>query len=164
MDIVDFWHDQTEIWNEQEKCGFCWTFGGGITEQGISNYKVRKGEECCVHLFITNIVEQTFPTIDPLRNQWTGGFCDMSFTLWALVPSSIDINNYNEMPGHPIEGSAWAKILSPLQGCFGCEPTLDCEIIGYYPTITRWMKTAVFKKHEMNYDGWRIDVTFRKNI
>lgn len=163
MNIVQFWQDQVKIWNEEQKCGFCWAFGGGLTEAGINAYRIREGEECCVHLFVT------VPTLLPHNENNENGLvvnpkCDYGFVLWALKPSRLDINNHNEIPSHDENEGAWNSIHYPLIECLGCdEMQYVCENLGYAVEISRWMMEAVFKQFDNNYDGWRIEGTFTKN-
>lgn len=162
MDIIKFWKDQAEIWNDETKCGFCWSFGGALTESAIESYRIRNAEECCVHLFLTNINFNQFKEYNQ-SGLVVDDFCDYSFTLWALIPSSLGINNYNETDGHEIGESVWETIQRPLLDCLGCDDMqYICENLGYPVRIDRWQMDAVFKLTSNNYDGWRIEGTFRK--
>src|SRR5690606_9454971 len=114
MNIVQFWQDQTQKWHEEQKCGFCWTFGGALTESAINTYRIRQGEECCVHLFVTHVqlianneYNEYGMIIDPT--------CNYNFVLWALIPSRLDINNHNEIPEHEESEGVWNSIQFPLQ-------------------------------------------------
>lgn len=162
MNIVQLWQDLATEWNEEQKCGFCWTFGGAMTEAGINTYRIREGEECCVHLFLTNLTYTDYREYNE-GGLYTDAFCEYSFVLWALVPSDIGINNLNEIPDHPIEESAWAMIHEPLLECLACDPmTYVCEALGFDVRIERWHMEMLFKQTDNNYDGWRIEGIFTK--
>ena len=162
MNIVQFWQDQVDVWNEEQKCGFCWAFGGALTESAINTYRIRQGEECCVHLFVTHVqlitnneYNESGMIVDPT--------CNYNFVLWALIPSRLDINNHNEIPEHEESEGVWNSIQFPLQECMGCdEMAYVCENLGYAVMIERWVMETVFKQFDNNYDGWRIEGTFTK--
>jgi hypothetical protein len=162
MNLVNFWKSQTEIWNEEEKCGFCWAFGGVTTVPGIEQYKIREGEECCVHVFITDdgFNEVINYGVRPfIRNT----NCQDIFTLWVLYPSSLGLNNYKEIPGHPVEQSTEETILTPLKSCLTCEVVLDmCEAAGYLFEIIKWQGYKVRNFTNHNFTGWKIMATFQE--
>lgn len=163
MNIVDFWKNQVNIWNEEKKCGFCWVFGGATTRDGINRYKIRVGEECCAHVFITDESFNqviTYPNKNPFFSEIN---CQDGFLLWVLVPSRIDLNDYKEIDGHPIEESLEETILSPLKSCLGCEVGLDmCEAHGNLFQVSKWQGFKERRIFDNNYTGWRINVMFQE--
>lgn len=163
MNIANFWKEQTAIWNAENKCGFCWTFGGATDRAGINRYKIRDGEECCVHVFITEetFTEQnTFANGTPFISQTN---CQSTFNVWFLMPSRIDLNDHKEIPNHSEDESLEESILTPLKECVSCQLFLDmCEIQGYLFQVTQWRGSKVYRYADNNYTGWMIAVTYNE--
>lgn len=163
MNVIEFWKNQVELWNEQQKCGFCWVFGGPTTREGINRYKLREGQECCTHVFITDESfkdEFIYPNQNPFHSMIK---CQEGFTLWVLVPSRIDLNDYTEIEGHPIEESLEETILTPLKSCLSCQVGLDmCEANGNLFQVIRWEGSKVRRIFDNNYTGWRISALFQE--
>lgn len=163
MDAINFWKNQVEIWSSEQKCGFCWTFGGATDRSGIERYKIREGEECCVHVFITDESFNqvfTYPNPNPFYSRVD---CQSGFNVWILVPSRIDLNDHKEIPNHPEEESLQEAILTPLKECLGCEVGLDmCEANGNLFQIIRWNAFAERRIFSNNYTGWRISALFQE--
>jgi len=55
MDIVDFWSKQITIWDENNKCGLCWSFGAPLVSSQLNIEQSIPGKECCVNVFLTDI-------------------------------------------------------------------------------------------------------------
>lgn len=162
MNIVEFWKNQTEIWNEEEKCGFCWVFGGATTQSGIEEYQTREEEKCCVHVFITDdgFEDKISYKIPPFPSVEK---CQDFFNLWILYPSNIGVNDYKEIPNHPVEESTEETILTPLKDCVNCKLFLDmCEAAGYLFEIVKWQGFKVRNFTSNNYTGWRINAIFQE--
>lgn len=161
MNIVKFIKDQTKIWNERNSCGFCWAFGGAIEQSQINVYEIRSGEECCVHVFITDI--QFVET--ELRNAQTGLVnekkCQWKFNLWVGVPKALGNNFVEETQGYPIEEGLWESTIQPLMDCLSCGKIIDaCEILGHEIKIPTWIVRPIFYKFTSNYTGILINGTF----
>lgn len=163
MNLIEVFSKQVEIWNAEEKCGFCWTFGGVTDRAGIERYKIREESKCCVHVFITDRTttkNYTYPHPNPFHSEV---ICGTNFNLWLLVPSEIDLNNYNEIEGHPIEESLESTILSPLRNCVGCDEVLDmCETAGYLFNTVSWTASDVYRIFSNNYTGLRISINLNE--
>lgn len=164
MDIKEFWKSQVDIWNQSEFCGRCWTFGGVTDRAGINRYKIREETKCCVHVFITDRVNDNnfiYPSETSVFQRRIN--CVNSFTLWVLVPSRIDLNDFNEIPDHPEEESLEETIISPLRECLGCDDILDmCEAAGYLFRVERWSIADVYRAFDNNYTGLRIGAVFNE--
>lgn len=163
MNVPDFWEQQTALWNSENKCGFCWVFGGATDRAGINRYKIRKGEECCVHVFIT---DETFIEVNTFANNTpfiSRTDCQNSFAIWFLVPGRIDVNDHKEIPNHPESESLEETILTPLKDCISCQMFLDmCEIQGYLFQVTRWQGNKQYRIFDNNYTGWQVAVTYNE--
>lgn len=162
MNPISFFEEQVKIWNENKKCGFCWQFSAPLKESAMNIQQIRESDDCCVQLMLTDLrlTEQKSYGSNGLI---TANDCVYSFNLYALLPSRIDINTYNEIDGHTIEESKWKTHLEPLLDCLGCDTLLDICTIWKYPIqIPTWGAADVLINYQdANYDGWRIPITFR---
>lgn len=162
IDIVDFWKQQTEKWNDEQKCGFCWSFGAPLTESAANGQQTE--DPCCVSLFVTNVTQST------VRGYANTGFQNSreenhGFVLYVLKRDGIGVNNYNEMLGHPIEESKWETILKPLKQCVTEENVLEfCEILGINLQIPNWNMETKINWLDENYTGWMVRATFKEKI
>ncbi|RMZ58973.1 hypothetical protein D1632_15520 [Chryseobacterium nematophagum] len=164
MNIVSFFKQVVERYNDESKCGFCWAFKAPLSESGLSRAQLREEDECCLQLFITDYETDTGYRMNEKTGLSHRKYCDHSFTLYVVKPSDIGLNVYNEIPGHPINESLWETILAPIQNCIGCGNEFDLCEMGYSFDILRWkMKTVQFKE-DHNYTGWRILGVFRQFI
>lgn len=160
MDIVNFWKEQVNIWNEQNKCGLCWEFSAPLVNSQINT--VQKEAPCCVQVFITDITFNETLVRNSVTGLTTSKTCIDRFTLWALIESPLGVNNYNEIKGHPIDESKWSEIYLPLKECLGCENILDtCEILNQTNVnVDLTNATLVHNYLDQSYSGWRIQYTF----
>lgn len=164
MDVVNYWAQQVEKWNEESKCDLCWDFGAPLTEWAAETYQIKAGKECCVQvllLFPDNVfsTNRTYASSGLITNLT----CTNSFQVLFLLPSRIDINNYNEIPGHSIEESKWFTVFNKLKQCIECDAELDfCEILGTSYNITNWSARLVNNYTSNNYAGFRLNVSFQQ--
>lgn len=163
LNIVDFWKQQTKIWNDDLKCGLCWNFSAPLVSSQINVVQSETNEEdCCVHVFLTDIKFREAKQINSVTGLTTSKQCIWNFTLHAYIKSDLGTNNYNEVKGHPIEEGKWNTIFYPLIECLGCDNLLDlCEILGKKVQVTQ-NGDAVLVNNYLNdvYNGWRINYTF----
>ena len=168
MDIVKFWKEQTELWNTQNKCGLCWEFSAPLVASQINIVQEEPDEEeenedCCVHVFLTDIKFREVVTRHPVTNQTTKKTCVWTFSLWVLKKENLGVNNYNEIKGYPIEESKWETIFKPLIDCLGCDNILDtCELLGVTNVNVDMNGDAqlIHNYLDENYNGWKINYTF----
>jgi len=160
MDIVNFWKEQVNIWNEQNKCGLCWEFSAPLVNSQINT--VQKDTPCCVQVFITDITFNETLVRNSTTGLTTSKTCVDRFTLWVLIESPLGVNNYNEIKGHPIDESKWSEIYLPLKECLGCENILDtCEILNQTNVNVDLINaTLVHNYLDQSYSGWKINYTF----
>lgn len=160
---IEFFKKQVEIWNNEQFCGSCWDFGAPLSESGFEAHKIKEGKECCNQLIITDY------STDESNEYNTANFtrrktCTHRFTMYIVKASSIDINTYNEVDGHPTEESKWETIIKPLFECFNCDAMIDmCEVNGYLIQIPQWRVEKVINKTSNNYDGIKITGVFRES-
>ena len=162
MNPISFFEEQVKKWNEDKKCGFCWQFSAPLKESAINIQQIRESDECCVQLMLTDLrlTEQKSYGTNGLI---TSNDCVYNFNIFALLPSRLDINTYNEIEGHTIEESKWKTKLEPLLECLGCDALIEiCEIWKYPIQIPNWGAAEVLINYQdANYDGWKIPITFR---
>lgn len=163
MDIVNFWKEQVNIWNNDNKCGLCWEFSAPLVNSQINT--VQKDTPCCVQVFITDITFRE-NIVRASTGLTTSHTCIDTFTLWALVESPLGVNNYNEIKGHPIDESKWSEIYLPLKECLGCENILDtCEILNQTNVnVDLTNATLVHNYLDQSYSGWKISYVFTQII
>ena len=164
MNIVKFWEDQVNKWNEESKCGLCWTFGAPLVESKINIQQFEEDKECCVKVFFLQDKQPAFSTSNTYSQT---GFvnqivCNKNFQLLVLFDSNLGLNMYNEIKDHPTSESVWSDKLSVLQDCLACDAQIDfCEIIGQSSRITQWSGQQVINYLSSTYVGYRISVTFQ---
>lgn len=165
LDLVSFFKDLAELWTAQEKCGSCWSFGAPLTEAGANKQQPADGQECCIHLILTNYRLISGYRYSPETSLQNYESCDHSFTLYAVMQrSDIGQNVFNEIAGHPISSSLWAEVQSKISGCLGCGRELSLCELGYDFDIVSWMMESVFFKEDQNWTGWKITGTFRSKL
>lgn len=162
MNPITFFEKQVEKWNEDQKCGFCFQFSAPLKESAINIQQIRENDNCCVQVMLTDLRLSVQKQYDS-KSFIIQDDCIYSFNLFVLKPSSLGVNNYNEINGHSVMESKWKTILEPLLECFGCDAILDlCEIWNYPIQVTNWGQAEVLINYQdMNYDGWKIPITFR---
>lgn len=161
MNIIDFFQAKTLVFNSENKCGFCWSFGAPLSESGMNSSKPANNAECCLHLFVTYYKTSSSFTRNSMTSLKNREWTDHIFTLFAVQNANLGTNTYNEQPLHPISESMWSTHLKPIQECLGngnelviCEPF---ELI-------RWDMEVVQRFEDQNYTGWKINGTFRENL
>jgi len=167
MDIVNFFQQQVDKWNTENKCGLCWDFSAPLIESATNIVQPTAGKECCVKVMLLRQNVTAFSTTNNydtttqlLRTQ----SCNTSFQLLVLFDSKLGLNMYNEIKGHPTSESVWETKLSIIEECMKCDANLDfCEFLGTPYKITQWSGQQVINFQNSNYVGYRISVTFQKN-
>lgn len=161
FDIVDFFKEQTAKWNDEQKCGFCYTFGAPLFNSEIN---VQQTEDCCMQVFLSNI------SVKSIYNQNINNFngikqleqCIYSFELHLLKQVPMGINNYNEIQNHPIEESKWQTIFKPLLNCFGCGIN-ECSDIDTFVGYNNYNVSLVHNYLDNNYNGIKINASITIN-
>lgn len=164
MNVVDFFKQQVERWNDDMACGFCWEFDAPLTDSGVNESVMQTdAEECCpVKAFITNYTFRHNRTYNPTTTMLTNDSIDHTLTLHILAFDRVDTNVYQEQIGHPVSEGKWETILNPLRQCVCEESLLEfCEIINKRILITAWNAVARINWLDNNYTGWSITMTLR---
>lgn len=160
MNIVKFFQDLADRWNADQKCGFCWSFSAPLSEDRMN--ATIKDEACCVHLFLTDmedICDSKEGSASYLNSlEWF----DVNFTIYAVQPTNLGINTYNEIPNHSTDESLWDTIIQPLRNCLSCGNEIDLCDLGYDFKIKKWRAKPILLHHDSNYTGLRINGTFRQ--
>ena len=166
MNIVQFFKNVSDVWNEENKCGFCWNFSAPLSESSMNEYTPTNDKKCCVNLFITNYTTSNGYKLAQAPGINIGAtsldWCDHIFTLYVVKNAEIGLNTYNEQPNHDVEESLWSTILDPLQNCLGCGNEIDLCDFGNDFEIIKWNMEAVKYKDDSNYTGWKIMGIFRQ--
>ena len=160
LDIVDFWAKQVAKWNEESKCGFCWEYSAPLVPSQIN---IVLPEKCCVNVFLTDVRFREIIVRNSVTSLITSKTCVWNFSVYALLPKQLGINNYNEIKGHPIEESKWVTVFKPLIDCLGCGNILDtCEILGVTNVNVDMSGDALLIHNYLDnaYNGWRVNYTF----
>lgn len=167
MDIVDFWQRQIDKWNNENKCGFCWDFSAPLIDSASNIVQPESGKECCVKVMLLRQNVTAFSTTNTYNQTTqllTAQSCNTSFQLLVVFDSTLGLNMYNEIKGHPTTESVWTTILSKIEECLKCDANLDfCEFLGTQYKVTQWSGVQVVNYQNSNYTGYRISVTFQKN-
>jgi hypothetical protein len=159
MNIVSFWNEQVNLWNEQHKCGFCWEFSAPLVSSQINIFQ---NENCCVKIFLTDVKFREERKTNFLTGLTEYKKCIWSFSLYAVLKENLGVNNYNEIKGHSIEESKWETIFYPLINCLGCDNILDtCVILGKEIQIAQNGDAQLIHNYlDENYNGWKINYIF----
>lgn len=160
MDIVDFWNKQVVKWNAEKKCGFCWNFGAPLTQSQMNIQQIE--DQCCINVFLTDIYFNESISYSSKTGFVNGKSSDWDFTLWVLQHGKLGVNNYNEIKGHSVDNSNWLKTYKPIYECLGSDVILEsCKLMGLPITVVRWQGSTVFNYEDNNYNGWKIQATFK---
>jgi hypothetical protein len=164
VNLIQFWQDQVNKWNEETKCGFCWEFGAPLTESAVELFKPKDGKECCVQVLLVRDKGLAFSTSNTYNNTTgflTGVTCNTGFSIYFVLEMDLGTNNYNEIKDHSIEQAKWKKLVE-LEQCLSCEVILDfCEFIGSTRRITTWQARQVINHTSKNYSGYLLTVNFQ---
>ena len=155
MDIVSFWKNQIDTWNETEKCGLCWEFSAPLVTSQIN---IVQNETCCVNVFLTDIKFREEKQFNSITGLTTLKKSIWNFSLYALVKENLGVNNYNEIKGHPIDESKWETIFYPIINCLAIDTISDT--CGFQVTQNGDAQ-LIHNYLDENYNGWKINYTFQ---
>ncbi len=166
MNIVSFWEQQIEKWNTDQKCDLCWVFSAPLTESAMNIQQLREDSKCCVQVMLLRDKVPAFSTNNTYNEYGLliDVKCNTSFQLLVAVPTTLGINNYNEIAGHSTDESRWSTILYNIEQCLKCDALLDfCEFLGDNPRVTQWSAMQELRdKTDNNYAGYRLTATFQE--
>lgn len=156
--ITDFLQNTISNFNAEEKCGFCWEFYAPLTEIDLNIAKTG----CCVNVFL---VREKGVDFDTQIQNFNGASARQSerehFDLYFLIKSKEGINNYNEIPGHPISESREKEIFEPLRNCITY--SIFDEICKEF-FIFSWSGKYIYDFQDEQYYGLRISITTQREI
>lgn len=162
MDAVVFWKDIVCKFNEEKRCGFCWRFYAPLTEIDLNLVKKRK--RCCVNVFLVWNGAQDFaaqPNFDVEKGLPNNPIETFSYQVYFLISSKEGINNYNEMPEHPISESRYETILKPLRKCINYDILNEfCLDFG----VTSWTGNYVYDYQDEMYYGIRLNIVTQRRL
>lgn len=167
MNFIDFFQQQVDKYNDDERCGLCWFFSAPLTESASNIQQLREETKCCVQVMFLQDKQAAF-SVSAIYDERTtyikDRFCTENFRLLFLIPDVIGKNNYNEIEGHPIEESRSVKLME-LKECIGCDFQLDfCEIIGTTWQVMKWEGYQRILFNDTNFIGYEVNVTLKKRI
>lgn len=162
-DIIKTWSEIIDRFKSDNQCGFCWNFFAPLTEVDLNLVKEDSENECCcVNVFIVRNKGLDFSTsisynvLQTITESIDNEFYDVYF----LIKSSTGINNYNEMPNHPISESRHKTIFKPLRECITADILTNiCEI----GRVSQWNGTYVYDYQDEMYFGIKLSVTQQIN-
>jgi hypothetical protein len=163
MDVVKYFKGLTRMWDNESRCGFCWVFGAPLTEGQANIQKVEEedAENCCVRVMVRDV------RVRRQNAYGDSGFLsevvqDHFLVLDVVVPSKMGVNNFNEIPGHPVDESKWETIIYPLLECVTEESIMDlCKLLKTYIQVPTWDASMKLNWLDNNYCGWSISMTLR---
>jgi hypothetical protein len=95
MNVIIFWQEQVNKWNEENKCGFCWSFGAPLKIEAMNIQQIQPDKKCCVNVFLTDLTIQKQNIYSSNSVYVDKSICQTRFTLYALLPDVLGRNNYN---------------------------------------------------------------------
>ena len=167
-DIVELWRQIIANYAETAECDFCWKFYAPLTEQKLNLVKdvlVEPGSDevnqaCCVHVFLLRNQPDDFSTTP---NYSTYGNLNTvshneNYVVYFLIKSKEGLNNYNEIPDHPILESRYETIFKPLRDCIDSRILTDICAIGQ---VTAYRGSYIYDYQDEQYYGLRINFSQR---
>lgn len=189
MNIIAVLAEQVKKWNKTPEagCGLCWEFVPAGRQDYFNAIKTRdsqhtinSGEDetegqiddnpCCVYLGVLEIKNTS--RYETGANQIVDRrYCDWNVKLIAGIPSSLDIQFYNENPDISEEEGKWEKYIGPIFSCLSscCVDMNLCEIdncrgVETSVEIVRWDLEMVMNYKDLNLDGVIVYATFREFV
>ena len=153
--IVQAFEDLIAIYNNEERCGFCWEFEAPYRISDM-NESIKKSDDCCVRVFLINRRGNDNNFRPNVNNVQVSRITEIA-TLYFLIYDDIGTNVHKEIPDHPVSESKHERILKPLLNCIldldFCEVNEDIVI-----TSKSWSSEIDYLAD--NYTGWRVDINF----
>lgn len=167
-DIVELWKSIVEKYQEDGQCDFCWKFYAPLTELKLNLVRdvlVEPGSDdvnqaCCVHVFLLRNQPDDFsssPNYSTYGNINTVVHSE-NYVVYFLIKSKEGLNNYNEMPGHPISEGRHETIFKPLRDCINSSILTDICKVGQ---VTAYRGSYVYDYQDEQYYGLRVNFSQR---
>jgi hypothetical protein len=159
--MVEIWKRITELLNASNDCGLCFEFIGAGRADYFNNFKLRTGKECCVYLGLLK-----FGGRSGFTDQGQGSiktYDNLTFEVVVGLPSTLDIQFYNENPNIDVAESKYIKYIQPLINCLGDSFVLDCV---EFPDmeVSEWSWDVLLNYQDFNIDGIKIKGTFKRYV
>ena len=159
--MVNIWEQITEKLNEENECGLCFEFVGAGRADYFNNLQPRINDSgsCCVYIGLLK-----FGSKKKFIDKGQGLMEESSenrFELVVGIPSSLDIQFYNENPDHDVNESKYMKYIKPIIDCLGDNYSLPCD---EFPgmEIQEWGWDLLLNYQDLNLDGIKINGVFKK--
>lgn len=167
MDIAQIVNTIVEGLNNDSGCGLCWKFIFGGRSDYFNNARPDcTCETCCVALGVFKVSSRTiYKTEGEFINKH---YTDWSIEMFAGIPSTLDIQFYNEIRPDDIVSSKWVKFLNPIRCCLEsmdidfCDIYDRCKLGESTIEIQSWETEMKINYLDQNYDGWFIKTTIRE--
>ena len=164
MELINFFEEQVNKWNENKQCGQCYEFHAPLTEEALNKQQLKN--PCCVQVLLTRDNLQAFGINRTYNNQLgieSDVFEFKNFKLLFALPMELGLNNHTEILNHSIELTR-SKVLQDLESCLTRLELDFCEFLGTQWQVTQWTAQQVINIRDTNYTGYRINVSIRKRI
>lgn len=161
--------NQVNAWNQNKKCDFEWEFSAPLHKAKINATDIANPEAVQVMLIWDNqLLYEGGVSYNQFGMIESDNTSTDNFELYFLLPSFLDLNNFNETKGHPIEEGRVFE-LERLLGCLRGDNShnnimLDlCALMSSEYQLTRWNVYSVEENiYDNNYIGFRVQVSLRK--
>ena len=155
--IVGTLQDIINGFNEDDKCGFCWTF---IHARKDYSNLVRDCEDdvCCVNFLLESYSAEEKYNINESQRNHELSYTDYIFEAFAGFKGALDVQYHNETP-EGVDESKYIKAISPIEVCLS---DFGSELCGRGLSPVRMNMTARVNYKDSNLDGVFIRGTFRK--
>lgn len=169
MDIIDFFKQQVDKWNDDNAKDKCWVYGAPLFESEMNKFQTPDRDDniqkptdlnCCVHVFLTDLRVNTQLNYAPDTGLVNEKRCTWNFNLNLLQKDKLGENVYNEIKGYDLTQSKWEQYLKDIYDFVTCQKILEfCNILGYDVRITRFEGNPKINWLDENYTGWQYGVT-----
>ncbi|MGL4568065.1 MAG: hypothetical protein ACRCU6_06005 [Fusobacteriaceae bacterium] len=161
--MVEIWEKIVEDLNSNNDCDLCFYFVGAGRQDYFNNLKPRinPNGDCCVYVGLLKFGYKEN------KKQSSLGFMESEsgehfFELIVGIPSSLDLQFYNENPDLDILTSKYVKYIKPIIDCVGSGISLDCAPETEGLEISEWRWDLLLNFQDLNLDGIKITGSFKK--
>lgn len=166
---INLLNNQVEAWNTQNKCDFSWEFSAPLFLNKLNTVQVENTSAVQVMLvWQGQLLYEGGLNYNQFGLVTSTNTSTDNFELYFLLPSYLDLNNYNEIKDHPVDESRSIELERLLEclrgGCTGNNAMLDlCSTFDGKYKLTRWNVYAVNENIlDNNYIGFRVQISLQK--
>lgn len=153
-----------DTFQQEKRCGFCWTFKKVKGEAGMNTLRLTDSEKCCVHIVLTYERKSNSERYNFETGVRTEMYLDNQFTIYVVKTSDLGRNYGDEIPGHDETESVSSEIIQPLFECMTGENILNVCIFMKAFGISQWSAEEVLFLGDQNFSGIKINGVFREKI